>query len=227
MNNANRALELAKHNLCVLRAEIGAVKQAIIEGRLWEYVMQKARAHPKLKKAMDLFQHFEFLEDGTPLFKDKAVYLYEPIDQYRPEAIKFKRLVSRFKSVERKNLILYPLLQLQPFYSTREFAQLGKKFPQAQICAYNRFLGIVPVEICDIFPAAHNMYSATGTIGQSANNYPTFIQSLSQFLSHNTFEDIVIFADDFMRDLLSSNNEIREKLDATVLEYKEGLLPNV
>jgi 7-cyano-7-deazaguanine tRNA-ribosyltransferase len=227
MSKANRALELAKHNLCVLRAEIGAVKQAIIEGRLWEYVMQKARAHPKLKKATDLFQHFEFLEDGTPMFKDKAVYLYEPIDQYRPEAVKFERLVSRFKSVERKNLVLYPLLQLQPFYSTREFAQLAKEFPQSQICAYNRFFGIIPAEICDIFPAAHNMCSATGAIGQSAKDYPTFIQSLNQFLSHNTFEDIIIFADEFMRDLLSSNKEISEKLDATVLEYKEGVLPYV
>ena len=37
--------KLAKHNLYVLRSEV-FIKQAITEGRLWEYVGQKARAIP-------------------------------------------------------------------------------------------------------------------------------------------------------------------------------------
>ncbi|MGC1928878.1 MAG: tRNA guanosine(15) transglycosylase TgtA, partial [Candidatus Nitrosopolaris sp.] len=112
MLRVDRVEEIAKHNLYVLRAEVSAVKQAIVDGRLWEYVMLKARAHPKLMKAMDLFRNFEFLEDGTPLFKDKAVFLYESIDQYRPEAIRFRRIVSTFRSVVKRNLVLYPIMQL-------------------------------------------------------------------------------------------------------------------
>ena len=45
-------------------------------------------------KAMDLFKTFEFLEDGTPMFKGKAVFLYDPINQYRPEAKRFRRISS-------------------------------------------------------------------------------------------------------------------------------------
>jgi len=223
MSRVDRTEEIAKHNLYVLKAEVGTVKQAIVDGRLWEYVMLKARAHPKLMKAMELFKNFEFLEDGTPLFKSKAIFLYEPIDQYRPEARRFRRIVSTFRSVVKKNLVLYPIVQLQPFYTTRDFVQLVKKFPDAQICVYNQFLGVIPVEICDIFPAAHHLSSATAATCHQAKDYPTFIESLDGFLACNTFGDITIVADDFMHDLIY-NSTYKAKLNAKVLDYKEGIV---
>jgi 7-cyano-7-deazaguanine tRNA-ribosyltransferase len=222
LSRADRTEEIAKHNLYVLKAEVGTVKQAIADGRLWEYVMLKARSHPKLMRAMDLFKNFEFLEDGTPLFKGKAVFLYEPIDQYRPEARRFRRIVSRFSSAVKKSLVLYPIIQLQPFYTTRDFVQLVRKFPEAQICAYNQFLGVIPVEICDIFPAAQHLSSACATCHQ-AKDYPTFIESLDEFLACNTFGDITIVADEFMHDLINSNT-YKDKLNANVLDYKEGIV---
>lgn len=222
MIRIERMQEIAKHNLYVLRAEVSAVKQAIVDGRLWEYVMHKARAHPKLMKAMDLFRSFEFLEDATPLFKDKALFLYDPIDQYRPEAVRFRRIVSTFRQVVKKNLVLYPIVQLQPFYTTRDFIQLVKRFPDAQICVYNQFLGVIPVEICDIFPAAHHLSSTNTATYNQAKDYPTFIESLDTFFAHNTFENITIVADDFMHDLLY-NNTYNDKLNAKVLDYKEGI----
>ncbi len=223
MSRVDRTEQIAKHNLYVLKAEVGTVKQAIVDGRLWEYVMLKARAHPKLMKAMDLFKNFEFLEDGTPLFKSKAIFLYEPIDQYRPEARRFRRIVSTFRSVVKKNLVLYPIVQLQPFYTTKDFVQLVKEFPDAQICVYNQFLGVIPVEICDIFPAAHHLSSATAATCHQAKDYPTFIESLDGFLACNTFGDITIVADDFMHDLIY-NGTYKDKLNAKVLDYKEGIV---
>jgi 7-cyano-7-deazaguanine tRNA-ribosyltransferase len=223
MSRVDRTEEIAKHNLYVLKAEIGTVRQAIVDGRLWEYVMLKARAHPKLMKAMDLFKNFEFLEDGTPMFKGKAVFLYEPIDQYRPEARRFRKIVSTFRSVAKKRLVLYPIMKIQPFYSTRDFVQLAKRFPDAQICAYSQFLGVIPAEICDIFPAAHHLSSAAAGTLHQAKDYPTFIESLDSFLAYNTFGDITIVADDFMHDLLY-NNSYEDKLNAKVLDYKEGIV---
>jgi 7-cyano-7-deazaguanine tRNA-ribosyltransferase len=223
MSRVDRTERIAKHNLYVLKAEVGTVKQAIVDGRLWEYVMLKARAHPKLMKAMDLFKNFEFLEDGTPLFKSKAIFLYEPIDQYRPEARRFRRIVSTFRSVVKRNLVLYPTVQLQPFYTTTDFVHLVKKFPDAQICVYNQFLGVIPVEICDIFPAAHHLSSATAATCHQAKDYPTFIESLDSFLTCNTFGDVTIVADDFMHDLIY-NSTYKDKLNAKVLDYKEGIV---
>ena len=114
-------------------------------------------------------------------------------------------------------------MELQPFYSTKDFVNLVKKFPGAQICAYNQFLGIIPVEICDIFPAAHYVSLADTTTPHQAKDYPSFLESLNNFLAHNTFENITIIANDFMHDLLY-NNKHKYKLNARIFDFKEGLV---
>jgi 7-cyano-7-deazaguanine tRNA-ribosyltransferase len=195
MEADTRTIEIAKHNLYILKAEVEAVKQAIMDGRLWEYVMQKARAHPKLMEAAQIFKDAEILEEGTPLFKERAIFFYDPIDQYRPEAKRFRRTVTTFQSQKKKKLILYPEDEIHPFYSTKGYKDIVKKFPDAQVCSYNPFLGIIPAEISDIFPASHNL--ATRSVHR-LEDYPTFIESLKSFAGK--FEKIEIIApDDFMK----------------------------
>jgi 7-cyano-7-deazaguanine tRNA-ribosyltransferase len=195
MERDTRIIEIAIHNLHVLKAEVEAVKQAILDGRLWEYVMQKARAHPKLMEAAQIFKDIEMLEDGTPLFKEKAIFFYDPIDQHRPEAKRFRKTVAAFKSSKRK-LILCPEDEIHPFYSTRTYKDIIKKFPDAQVCTYSPFLGIIPAEISDIFPASHNL--ATRSCYR-LEDYPTFIESLKSFARR--FEEIaVISPDNFMKE---------------------------
>ena len=235
MNRDKRTIEIAKHNLHILKTEVDTVKQAIIDGRLWEYVMQKARAHPKLMEAMEFFKNFELLEEGTPLFKKKAIFLYDSLDQYRPEARRFRKIVSEFRSSKsKKKLILYPESQIHPFYTTQDFFQIVKKFPNAQICTYNPFLGIIPAEISDIFPAAHNVVSKSTTIHHQAQDYPSFIESLNGFLSVNRFEDITIVADHFMHQIVDdegdedkkkkNNNLIIKKLNSKVFHYDQNII---
>jgi 7-cyano-7-deazaguanine tRNA-ribosyltransferase len=195
MEADTRTIEIAKHNLYILKAEVEAVKQAIMDGRLWEYVMQKARAHPKLMEAAQIFKDAEILEEGTLLFKERAIFFYDPIDQYRPEAKRFRRTVTTFQSQKKKKLILYPEDEIHPFYSTKGYKDIVKKFPDAQVCSYNPFLGIIPAEISDIFPASHNL--ATRSVHR-LEDYPTFIESLKSFAGK--FEKIEIIApDDFMK----------------------------
>jgi 7-cyano-7-deazaguanine tRNA-ribosyltransferase len=235
MNRDKRTIEIAKHNLHILKTEVDTVKQAIIDGRLWEYVMQKARAHPKLMEAMEFFKNFELLEEGTPLFKKKAIFLYDSLDQYRPEARRFRKIVSEFRSSKsKKKLILYPESQIHPFYTTQDFFQIVKKFPNAQICTYNPFLGIIPAEISDIFPAAHNVVSKSTTIHHQAQDYPSFIESLNGFLSVNRFEDITIVADHFMHQIVDdegdedkkkkNNSLIIKKLNSKVFHYDQDII---
>lgn len=208
-----RTVEIAKHNLSVLKAEVDAVKQAIIDGRLWEYCMVKARAHPKLMEAVRLFQDFEFLAEGTALFKDKAVFLYEPIDQHRPEVRRFREAVARCAARGKKKLVLCPEGELHPFYSARIYAQLRRAYPDGQICSYSPFLGIIPAEISDVYPAAHNVAARSQ---YSASDFPTFADSLARYLDSNGFEEIVIAAerDDFLKQsidlvLASKDNRIK------------------
>jgi 7-cyano-7-deazaguanine tRNA-ribosyltransferase len=193
--------KLAKHNLYVLRSEVLSVKQAIMEGRLWEYVGQKARAHPKLMEAFKLFTNYKHLEDGTPLFKKKAIFFMESIDQYRPEASRLRRIFSSFRT-NKKKIILFPDTQVSPFYCSQEYHKLSKKYSAYQICAYNPFIGIIPAEISDIYPAAHNLISKKKFNFNSSKEYPTFVSSLEKFLSCNFFDEVTIVADDFMQGIV-------------------------
>ena len=230
LDRDSRILEVAKHNLYILKAEVNAVKQAIMDGRLWEYVMQKAHAHPKLMEAMELFKTFEYLGEGTPIFKRKAVFFYDPIDQYRPEAKRFRNIVSKFASLKnkKKKLVLYPDSDIHPFYSTRAFFQLVKKFPDAQICTYSPFLGIIPSEISDIFPAPHNLSCKRSTNHNNPKNYPSFIESLDRFIVNNNFEEIIIVANTFMRQIVNdqhyNNLPLIKKLNPKVFDYDHDII---
>jgi 7-cyano-7-deazaguanine tRNA-ribosyltransferase len=215
-----KTIELAKHNLNVLKAEVCAVKEAIMQGRLWEYVMQKARAHPKLFDAIQLFKNYDFLDEGTPLFKEKAIFLFDAIDQYRPEVRRFRKLVSNFRSKNKKKLILYPESHIHPFYCTKEYSELLKKFPDAQICTYNPYLGVIPSEICDIYPASHNL-TAKSVSKYQTEDYHMFIDSLTEFLRANQFEQIIIIADIFMHKILDrKDNMIIRDLNPQILDHK-------
>ncbi|MDQ4012815.1 MAG: tRNA guanosine(15) transglycosylase TgtA, partial [Thermoproteota archaeon] len=188
--------------------------------RLWEYVIQKSHAHPKLMESIEILKDFELIGAGTPIFKSRAIFLCDPLDQYRPEALHFRKMVSTFKSKKIREgygkLILYPDTKIHPFYATQDFKRLAKKFPESQICTYNQFLGIIPSEVSDIFPAAHNL-SAKLT-AYHANDFLCFVKSLKNFLTNNKFEEIVIVADPFMKSILKYNKSLLKGLDAKVFD---------
>jgi 7-cyano-7-deazaguanine tRNA-ribosyltransferase len=212
-----RMIEVARHNLQVLNAEVDATKQALIDGRLWEYVMQKARAHPKLMEAVQLFagEEFSYLAEGTPAFKEKAIFFFDAIDQHRPESRRFRQLVSEFKA-HKDVLVLFPEGEVHPFYATRGFRELAKKFRGAQLATYNPFLGIIPAEVSDIFPASHNVTARTE---RSIGNYPVFIQSLQSFVNSNNFDEVIIVADPFMKQAVE-----KAKLKARVEDYSDRVI---
>ncbi|HEX6067667.1 MAG TPA: tRNA guanosine(15) transglycosylase TgtA [Nitrososphaera sp.] len=212
-----RMIEVARHNLHVLKAEVDATKQAIMDGRLWEYVMQKARAHPKLMEAVQLFagDEFGYLAEGTPAFKEKALFFFDAVDQHRPEARRYRRLASEFKS-HKKSLILFPEGEVHPFYSTRGFRELAKRFPDAQLAAYNPFLGVIPAEISDVFPASHNV---TARVERNAADYSSFVESLKSFVAGNDFAEVTVVADNFMKQAAAE-----AKLKARVEDYSSHVI---
>ena len=160
------------------------------------------------------------------MFKQRAIFLYDPIDQHRPEVKRFKKMVSEFQSTNKEKLILYPESHIHPFYYSKDYYQIKRKFANSQVCTYNPFLGVIPVEICDIFPSAHNLISKSMN-QYDTNDYPTFIQSLDRFLTINHFEEIIIIADHFMSKVIKGNNVINKtlrKLNAKIYLYKDDIV---
>ncbi len=209
MNKHNRTILIAKHNLSVLKVEVNSVKQAIMEGRLWEYVMIKAHAHPKLMKAVRTIVDLEYLEYGTQRYKNKAIYFTETMDQFRPEAKFFRKGVMCFKSTK-EQLILCPEANTHPFFTSREFVRIIKRFPQSQICTYNPYLGIIPAEISDLFPASQNLYTIPT---MNIEEFPTFEKAFDEFIGKNSFKKIIIITDEFMEKFVNYDNNRNKTLE--------------
>jgi len=182
--------QLAVHNLYAIKLEVDKVKQAIHEGRLWEYVIKKARAHPKLFEMIEVMtENYEFLGIGTPKFKEKAIFLFNKEDQYRPEVQSFHNTVRKFKS-KKKKLIITKESSSKPGYLSPEYRGLKKKikdFESFQVCQYDPLLGLIPIEISDIFPAAHH---ETSRIDFEPNEFSVFEKTWNEFFANNKFSEI-------------------------------------
>jgi 7-cyano-7-deazaguanine tRNA-ribosyltransferase len=188
--------QLAIHNLHAIKLEVDKVKQAIHEGRLWEYVIKKARAHPKLFEMIEVMtENYEFLGLGTPKFKERAIFLYDKEDQFRPEVQSFHNTVRRFKSNKKKILIIKEY-NTKPGYLSPQYSGLKKKFKDfdsIQVCQYNPHLGLIPIEISDIFPAAHH---ETSRLDFKPEEFTVFEKTWKDFFNNNKFSEIHYDKDD-------------------------------
>jgi len=182
--------QLAIHNLYSIKLEVDKVKQAIHEGRLWEYVIKKARAHPKLFEMIEVMtENSEFLGLSTPKFKEKAIFLFSEEDQFRPEVQSYHSIVRKFKS-KKKKLVITKESSTKPGYLSHQYIGLKKKFKDfdlIQVCQYNPQLGLIPIEISDIFPAAHH---ETSRVNFDPKKFPTFEKTWNIFFNNNLFSEI-------------------------------------
>ena len=191
---------LALFNLYAIKYEVNKVKQAIREGRLWEYVIKKARAHPKLFEAVEvLTDNSNLFIDSTPKFKEKAIFLFSPEDQFRPEIQSYHSYIRNFKS-KKKIVVITRDTNQKPAYISNEYSNLRKKFKEPdliQFCNYNQFLGIIPIEIADIFPASHYVMARKNF---DPEDFPLFKETWEKFFTKNKFEVVYLSKNDpFLR----------------------------
>lgn len=190
LDGNDRINNVALHNLHAIKEEVDKVKQAIYEGRLWEYVMKKSRAHPKLFETISVFtDNSDYLRVGTPRFKEKAIFLYDKFDQYRPEVQTYHRMVRKFKS-KKKILAITRESNTKPGYLSQNYINLKKrlkKFDEVQICQYSPHLGIIPIEISDIYPAAHHENVRTEF---EPGEFTLFSETWKKFFETNDFAEI-------------------------------------
>lgn len=193
----------ALHNLHAIRSEVARTRQAIHEGRLWEYVMQKARAHPRMAEAAEVLAGSgASLAASTPAFKPRAVFLFDPLDQYRPEVAAYHGAVRRF-SAGGKRAMCVTARAGRPAYASARLARLEKALDRpgaaaggaaaVQFCQYSPFLGIIPAEISDLYPAAHCVERRAR---RDPADFPEFAATWDAFVSGNAFEALYYDASD-------------------------------
>jgi 7-cyano-7-deazaguanine tRNA-ribosyltransferase len=192
-----RTTSLALHNLYAIKAEVDRTKEAIHEGRLWEYIMRKLRVHPKLFETKEVFcQNTKFLAKTTPKFKERALFLYGSEDQFRPEVAAYHNAVRAFRSSKKEAVIIRDS-QRKPFYLSEGYTKLKKGFGEdVQFCQYNPVLGLVPLEISDLYPAAHYVVAEQNF---SPDYFSEFAKTWQVFFEKNKFRKIHIEDDLFLR----------------------------
>lgn len=219
LNEPEKINKLGLHNLISIKSEVERVKDAIYEGRLWEYVIKKARAHPKLFEVVETFtSNSNFFIETTPKFKEKAVFLFSKEDQFRPEIISYHNMVRKFRS-KKKTIVVIKNTVLKPPYLSSEYFGIKKLFRDSeliQFCYYNPFLGLIPIEISDIFPAAH--YVMANSI-YNHEEFPVFAKTWQIFFEKNHFSTIHYDKNDsFIKHYVKSLPKIIKKKSILIKE---------
>ncbi|MCZ6725184.1 MAG: tRNA guanosine(15) transglycosylase TgtA [Thaumarchaeota archaeon] len=186
--------ELALHNLYALKNELDKTKEAIREGRLWEHVGSMARNHPKLWAAfLSLSRYSEELEEGTPLFKEKGLFLSSAPDEKRPEVRRFYRSLDRVTISKKKRIaLILPETRDKPFLISNLYLNLTRAYDdildQIQVCFIAPVFGLIPVEISDIYPLSQYVCS------YPLDNHFTrvTIVKIKEFLARRSFKHVII-----------------------------------
>ena len=158
LENIERIKTIGIHNLWLLWKEIVSTRQAIREGRLWEYIGVRARAHPKM---WDAFRYISDNAEGItnlqPRFKSKGMFLTSVPDNKRPELTLYrKNIIKFFKKFEKQKIIIIPVTRNRPLFYDNKLRKILERNTNKAIIGYIiPPFGFVPYQITDIYPISH------------------------------------------------------------------------
>jgi 7-cyano-7-deazaguanine tRNA-ribosyltransferase len=98
-------------------------------------------------------------------------------------------MVRQFRT-KKKILVVSNDSSRRPYYLSGEYSMIKKKFSNSdsvQFCQYNPFLGLIPLEISDIYPASHYVMSR---LDFNPNEFPIFLKTWETFFEKNNFTEI-------------------------------------
>jgi 7-cyano-7-deazaguanine tRNA-ribosyltransferase len=160
---------LASHNLHACYAELQTIKQAILDGRLWELVEARSRNHPTLQAAFQrMLRYSDRFELETPIRKRKGPFIVSEQSLFRPEVLRYQtRLLQRYAPPPKaKRLLLLPEGQMRlfneqsgPSQPVTRLERLGR----VHVCSYGLAYGIIPFELLDVYPLSQTEASLTPT----------------------------------------------------------------
>lgn len=221
---ADRERFLASHNLHTCFNELETIKQAIVDGRLWELIETRSRNHPALQLAFErILGYSENLEKGTPISKKKGPFAFSAESLSRPEILRHQqRLLERYSPPARvKKLLLLPEVYLKPFREEQLHDNALRKVERqsdVHICSYGLAFAIIPHELQDVYPLSQTetALSATPTTVSHA------LKRMLSYLKAGEYKHCVIIAEEpwQLKIAQSIQTKLRKRMKVKILKTK-------
>ena len=179
---------LARHNLHVTFGELRRIRQAIVEGRLWEHVQFRCRAHPRLLEGFrKLLNYNDFIERFDPVTKPSAFYYSGEESALRPEVLRHARkLEERYEPPE------LPILAIM---TTTYGEPLGLQEPErTHIVRLVPPFGVVPEELEEVYPLRQTQAPEE----LDSEQIRTVTEMLSRYLQRHgvLYDQVLLFNDE-------------------------------
>jgi len=158
MEKRKRVKLIALHNLYIIKKVIDETKQAIREGRLWDLLMKMSRNHPSSYSAFLKFRkYYRLIEKGVSLERPKVKGLRVLGDEslWDPRIVKFKSKIISHYINESKDLFKNKKIILEPFPKDPNECKPQFSKGNEYLVYYSPYLGIVPAEVCGVYPTIH------------------------------------------------------------------------
>jgi 7-cyano-7-deazaguanine tRNA-ribosyltransferase len=202
MPRIERQKMLAQHNLHASFSELTRIKQAIIEGRLWEHLELRAHGHPALLKALkNLKKHGDYLEKQSPVTKKSGLFFFSSLELIRPEVVRHReRLFERYSPPkEAEVLVLLPQTRTRPFHKSREHRRalrriqqkLGDKMGKVHVCTYAAPFGVTPQELDEVYPLSQ--HEITVPFDDETTEYTA--KQVSNYIETTNYKSVVLLQD--------------------------------
>ncbi len=138
---------LARHNLAVSFGELKAIKQAIYEGRLWNLVLQRSAAHPKLTEAVNFIAQNEIQEyiEKFSSISYKSKLFSHPWAFFDPILVRYReRVIHRFPTTKKMAVLI----------SEESSIKYSPAYHRIYI---NPIFGLIPEEWKPIYPIVQHV----------------------------------------------------------------------
>jgi len=179
---AERTRFLAEHNLSACFQEIETIKEAIVEGRLWELLEIRCRSHPSLFEALRRTkEHRDHMARSAPSTKTKGIFFFDSVSLQRPEHSMYVERLTRHYVPPRsaRTALLVPATRIRPKSPDKSVRdKLESVASGTHVWLYCPPYGVVPSELEDTFPFSQTeglMDPDLGTVRAMAGTIEAFL----------------------------------------------------
>ncbi len=165
MSDDECSLHLMEHNLYTSAAEMRRVKQAIMDGKLFELTAMRARSHPTLAQAFEvMLRYLDQIIPFNPIANSTSVLYTGWETSSHPAIMDFHgRVLDRYPYRETSTLLLVPHHGDRPYAdTTTKIVEKAREYePQELLLFYITPFGLVPWEYEHVHPAQQCIYPKT------------------------------------------------------------------